>query len=146
LRQLISEARDQYDYIIIDSPPSLGLLTINGLVAADKIIIPVQAEYYALEGLGQLLQTIHLVQNNLHADLEILGAVITMFDRRNRLSESVMRELYQYFPNKIFRSVIPRNVRLAEAPSHGEPILTYDPDSRGGRAYEKLAKEILTLS
>lgn len=145
LRQVIQEARDRYDYIIIDSPPSLGLLTINGLVAADKIIIPVQAEYYALEGLGQLLQTIHLVQNNLHADLEILGAVITMFDKRNRLSGSVMQELYQYFPNKIFRSVIPRNVRLAEAPSHGEPILTYDPDSRGGRAYEKLAKEILTL-
>ncbi len=146
LRNLLDEARKIYDYIIIDNPPSLGLLTINGLVAADKIIIPVQAEYFALEGLGQLLKTIYLVQNNLHPELEILGAVITMFDKRNRLSESVMRELYQYFPNKIFRSVIPRNVRLAEAPSHGQSILTYDSYSRGARAYDKLAKEILTLN
>lgn len=146
LRQVIAEAKDRYDYIIIDSPPSLGLLTINGLVAADKVIIPVQAEYYALEGLGQLLQTIHLVQNHLHADLEILGAVITMYHRRNRLSESVLNELYQYFPNKIFRSVIPRNIRLAEAPSHGLSIVDYDPNSRGGRAYEKLAREVLSLS
>ncbi len=145
LRYVLDKVRHHYDFIIIDSPPSLGLLTINGLVAADKIVIPVQAEYYALEGLGQLLKTINLVQNHLHPDLDILGAVITMFDRRNSLSKAVLQELYRYFPNKIFRSVIPRNVRLAEAPSHGKPILLYDPNSRGGRAYEKLAREFLSL-
>jgi len=145
LREVLAAAKDKYDYIIIDCPPSLGLLTINGLVAADKVLIPVQAEYFALEGLGQLLKTIYLVQEHIHPELDILGAVITMYDRRNRLSEAVLRELYQYFPNKIFRSVIPRNVRLAEAPSHGLPIVNYDAASRGGRAYEKLALEILDL-
>ncbi len=145
LRYLLERVKDSYDYIIVDSPPSLGLLTVNGLVAADKVLIPVQAEYYALEGLGQLLRTINLVQNHLHPQLDILGAVITMFDRRNSLSQAVLQELYQYFPNKIFRSVIPRNVRLAEAPSHGKPILLYDPHSKGGRAYERLARELLSL-
>ena len=143
LRQLLEEAKLRYDYIIIDSPPSLGLLTINGLVAADEVLIPVQAEYYALEGLGQLLKTISLVQSHLHRDLQILGAVITMFDKRNKLSQAVMNELYQYFPNRIFRGVIPRSVRLAEAPSHGLPIMLYDRSSRGGKAYEKLAQEVL---
>jgi chromosome partitioning protein len=143
LRQLLEEAKLRYDYIIVDSPPSLGLLTINGLVAADEVLIPVQAEYYALEGLGQLLKTISLVQSHLHRDLQILGAVVTMYDRRNKLSQAVLNELYQYFPNRIFKSVIPRSVRLAEAPSHGLPILLYDRNSRGGKAYEKLAQEVL---
>lgn len=146
LADAILEIRNDFDYIIIDCPPSLGLLTINSLVAADKVFIPVQAEYYALEGLGQLLETIKLVQENLKPDLQILGAVITMYDNRVGLSEAILKELYQYFPNKIFRSVIPRNVRLAEAPSHGLPILHYDAKSKGGHAYERLAREILDYS
>lgn len=143
LKSLIDDIKDEYDYVIIDGPPSLGLLTINSLVAADNVLIPIQSEYYALEGLSQLLNTINLVQVNLKPELGILGAVITMFDKRNRLSDSVMNELYQYFPNRIFRSVIPRSVRLAEAPSFGRSILHYDPESRGGKAYERLAREIL---
>lgn len=145
LYRILQHIKDEYDYIIIDGPPSLGLLTINSLVAADEILIPIQSEYYALEGLGQLLETIGLVQNNLKPELSIMGAVITMFDKRNRLSGSVMNELYQYFPNKVFRSVIPRSVRLAEAPSYGRSILHYDSESKGGRAYEKLAREIIDL-
>lgn len=139
----LEEIKNLYDFIIIDSPPSLGLLTINGLVAADDVLIPVQCEYYALEGLGQLLHTINLVKENLKPELNVLGSVLTMYDSRNKLSEDVFYEIYKYFPNKIFRSVIPRNVRLAEAPSHGLTILEYDADSRGGRAYEKLAREVL---
>lgn len=145
LGKILEEVKDEYDYIIIDSPPSLGLLTINSLVAADEILIPVQSEYYALEGLGHLLETINLVQNNLKPELGIMGAVITMYDARNKLSPSVMSELYQYFPNRIFRSIIPRNVRLAEAPSFGRPILYYDRSSKGGKAYERLAREIISL-
>jgi len=145
LARILEEIKNEYDYIIIDGPPSLGLLTVNSLVAADEILIPIQSEYFALEGLGQLLDTISLVQQNLKTDLGIMGAVITMFDKRNRLSKSVMNELYQYFPNKVFRSVIPRSVRLAEAPSYGRSILHYDPKSKGGRAYEKLAREIIDL-
>jgi chromosome partitioning protein len=141
----LEEAKGEYDYIIVDSPPSLGLLTINSLVAADEILIPVQSEYYALEGLGQLINSIGLVQANLKPNLTILGAVITMYDKRNSLSTQVMNELYKYFPNRIFRSIIPRSVRLAEAPSYGRSILHYDPRSRGGKAYEKLAREILAL-
>lgn len=143
LYDALLEVRNDFDYIIIDCPPSLGLLTINGLVASDQILIPIQAEYYALEGLGQLLETIKLVQENLKPDLKILGAVITMYDTRLGLSDAILKELYQYFPNKIFRSVIPRNVRLAEAPSHGLPILYYDAKSKGAHAYERLAREIL---
>ncbi|MBI2989859.1 MAG: ParA family protein [Candidatus Magasanikbacteria bacterium] len=143
LSDVLLEARHAYDYIIIDCPPSLGLLTINGLVAADELLIPVQAEYYALEGLGQLLQTISLVQNHIKPELNVLGAVITMFDKRTRLSEEVMHELYKYFPDTIFRSVIPRTVRLAEAPSFGQSIFQYDPKGKGARAYERLAREIL---
>lgn len=145
LSDLLDKAKHEYDYIIIDGPPSLGLLTINSLVASDEVLIPVQSEYYALEGLGQLLNTIGLVQANLKPDLTVLGAVITMYDKRNSLSTQVMTELYQYFPNRIFRSIIPRSVRLAEAPSYGKSILNYDAKSRGGRAYEKLAREILAL-
>ncbi|TAL63559.1 MAG: ParA family protein, partial [Legionella sp.] len=139
----LSDILGLYDFVLIDNPPSLGLLTINGLVAADEILIPVQTEYYALEGLSQLLYTIKLVKDNLKPELQILGAVMTMYDGRSKLSEAVFYELYQYFPNKIFRSIIPRNVRLAEAPSHGKSIADYDPRSKGARAYEKLAKEVL---
>ena len=145
LSNILEEVRQEYDFIIIDGPPSLGLLTINSLVAADEVLIPIQSEYFALEGLSQLLETISLVQNNLKPSLGIMGAVITMFDRRNKLSEAVMGELYQFFPNRIFRSVIPRSVRLAEAPSYGRSILHYDPKSKGGKAYEGLAKEVLSL-
>ena len=145
LHRSLDEIRGHYDYIIIDCPPSLGLLTINGLVAADKVLIPVQAEYYALEGLGQLISTINLVKDNIKPELDILGAVITMFDARNKLSAEVMSELYKFFPDKIFRSVIPRNVRLAEAPSYGKSILHYDKESRGARAYERLARELVDM-
>lgn len=145
LYDIIQQVRHEYDYIIIDSPPSLGLLTINGLVAADELLIPVQAEYYALEGLGQLMSTIKLIRTNLKPNLSVLGAVITMYDGRNKLSEQVMHELYKYFPNKIFRSVIPRNVRLTEAPSYGKSILHYDPKSKGAKAYERLARELLEM-
>ena len=143
LKKILESVKEEYDYIIIDGPPSLGLLTVNSLVASDKILIPVQSEYYALEGLGQLMETIELVRENLNPDLDILGAVITMFDKRNKLSRAVMDELYKYFPNKVFRVVIPRSVRLAEAPSYGRSILHYDPKSRGAVSYEKLAREIL---
>ncbi len=143
LHDLLEEVKHAYDYIIIDCPPSLGLLTINSLVAADELLIPVQAEYYALEGLGQLLQTIGLIQEHIKPELGVLGAVITMFDKRTKLSGDVMDELYKYFPDTIFRTVIPRTVRLAEAPSFGKSILHYDPKGKGARAYERLAREIL---
>lgn len=139
----LSQVRNNYDFILIDCPPSLGLLTVNGLTAADQVLIPVQAEYFALEGLGQLLNTISLVQNNLRPQLAILGAVITMFDNRNRLSGQVMEELYKYFPHRVFRSVVPRSIRLTESPSYGKSIFHYDPDSKGAKAYERLAREIL---
>ncbi|MBI5229809.1 MAG: ParA family protein [Candidatus Magasanikbacteria bacterium] len=145
LHDVLAEVKHAYDYIIIDSPPSLGLLTVNALTAADAVLIPVQAEYYALEGLGQLIETVNLVKENLKPDLEILGAVLTMFDSRNRLSQDVFNELYKYFPDKIFRSVIPRSVRLAEAPSFGKSILHYDSSSKGARAYERLARELTGL-
>lgn len=143
LADIISEVTHAYDYIIIDSPPSLGLLTLNGLVAADHLLIPVQAEYYALEGLGQLLKTIELVRANLKPNLNVVGAVLTMFDSRTKLSTEVMHELYRYFPNNIFRSVIPRAVRLAEAPSFGQSIFHYEPNGKGAKAYERLGREVL---
>ncbi|MDO8499926.1 MAG: AAA family ATPase [bacterium] len=143
LSDILSEVKHAYDYILIDCPPSLGILTLNGLVAADHILIPVQAEYYALEGLGQLIKTIDMVKENIKPELNVLGAVITMFDSRNRLSGEVMQELYKYFPNNIFRSVIPRTVRLAEAPSYGKSIFHYEPTGKGAKAYDRLTKEIL---
>ncbi len=145
LEQSLNEIKNEYDYIIVDSPPSLGLLTINGLVAADEILIPIQSEYFALEGLGHLLRTINLVQNNLKESLGIMGVVITMYDNRTRLSKEVMTELHRYFPQKVFRTVVPRSVRLAEAPSFGRSIMHYDPYSKGARAYEKLAREVVDL-
>ncbi|MCB9799041.1 ParA family protein [Candidatus Nomurabacteria bacterium] len=144
MHDLIEQLRHAYDYIIIDCPPSLGLLTVNGLVGADEILIPVQAEYYALEGLGQLMETIDLIKTHIKPQLEISGAVITMFDKRTRLSSDVMQELYKYFPNNIFRSVIPRTVRLAEAPSFGKSILHYEPKGKGAKAYRKLAEELVS--
>lgn len=138
----LTEIQHDYDYIIIDSPPSLGLLTINGLVASDEVLIPVQCEYFALEGLGQLLNTINLVKQYLKPKLKISGALMTMYDERNKLAREVFDELYKYFPNKIFRTVIPRNSKLAEAPSFGKSILYYDPKNKGARAYERLAKEL----
>lgn len=145
LHDSLLEVRNDYDYVLIDCPPSLGLLTVNGLVAADRVLIPVQAEYYALEGLGQLLQTIGLARDHLKPSLDVMGAVITMYDKRTALSDAVLRDLYQYFPNKIFRSVIPRNVRLAEAPSHGLSVMEYDSSSTGAKAYERLAREMLGM-
>ncbi len=141
LRKALLEIRNDFDYIIIDNPPSLGLITVNALTAADSVLIPVQAEYYALEGLGQLLSTVDLVKENLNPDLNVMGAVITMYDTRTRLSQEVLEELYKYFPDKIFRSVIPRSIRLAEAPSFGKTILGYDPTSKAAKAYERLARE-----
>jgi len=143
LQQAICEIRNDFDYIIIDCPPSLGLLTINALVAAEEILIPIQSEYYALEGLGQLLNTLDLIKENLQPDLKILGAVITMFDKRNKLSDQVHQEVKNHFRFRIFNSVIPRNVRLTESPSHGLTILEYDPSSKGAKAYEQLADEII---
>jgi len=145
LAQAMEPVQADFDYIIIDGPPSLGLLTINSLVAATHLLIPVQAEYYALEGLKQLLDTIGLIQTHLKPNLGILGAVVTMYDQRNRLARAVLKEVGQFFPNRVFKTVIPRNVRLAEAPSYGRSIVDYDKHSSGSRAYEALAKEILAL-
>lgn len=146
LRKILDSIKHEYDYIIIDGPPSLGLLTVNSLIAADELLIPIQSEYYALEGLGQLLETIDLVKTHLKPELQVMGAIITMFDQRNKLSTLVMNEIYQYFPNKVFRTVIPRSVRLAEAPSYGRSILHYQPSSNGAKAYEKLAQEIINMN
>ncbi len=143
LYDVLRQIRSDYDYIIIDSPPSLGLLTINGLVASDEVIIPVQTEYYALEGLSQLLETIELVRENLQPELKIMGAVLTMYDRRNRLSRQVVTEVKNHFPGYVFESVIPRSVRLAEAPSFGKSILGFDAFSKGARSYKSLAKEVI---
>lgn len=132
-----------YDYIIIDCPPALGLLTINALVAADHVLIPVQAEYYALEGLSQLLEVMQSVRRNLNPDLELLGVVVTMYDKRTSLAQQVYEEVGKHFGDKLFKTVIPRNIRLAEAPSHGQPISEYDKWSKGARTYKNLAKELI---
>jgi chromosome partitioning protein len=132
-----------YDYVIIDCPPSLSLLTVNGLIAADMLLLPVQAEFYALEGLGQLLETMQLVRKGLNPTLELLGVVLTMVDSRTTLSGQVHAEVKKHFPGKVFDEVIPRNVRLAEAPSHGLPVGAYDRWSKGARAYKALAKEVM---
>ena len=143
MKHAIQEAKDLYDYIIIDCPPSLGLLTINALTASDSIIIPVQCEYYALEGLSQLLSTIRLVQKHLNEDLMIDGVLLTMFDARTNLGIQVIDEVKKYFQDKVYKTIIPRNVRLSEAPSHGEPIIVYDSRSRGAEVYLDLAKEVV---
>ncbi len=142
-RRALEGVRDDYDFILVDCPPSLGLLTLNTLTAADSILIPIQCEFYALEGLSQLLNTIRLVQRALNAQLEIEGVLLTMFDRRLNLSKQVAADAREYFGSKVFRTAIPRNVRLAEAPSFGEPIVLYDILSSGAQAYLALAREIL---
>ena len=143
LKDAIDEIRDEFDYVIIDCPPSLGLITLNSFTASDSVLIPIQCEYYALEGLGQLINTIKLVQKHLNKNLEIEGVVLTMFDSRTNLSTQVATEVEKYFGNKVFQTVIPRNKRLSEAPSHGLPITLYDKDSKGAETYKKLAKELL---
>jgi len=146
LYEVLRQIRTRYDFIIIDSPPSLGLLTINGLVASDEIIIPVQTEYFALEGLSQLLETIMLVKENLQPDIEVMGALLTMYDRRNRLARQVMKEVQEHFPAPVFETVIPRSVRLAEAPSFGKSIFHFDSFSKGARSYRSLAREVISRS
>lgn len=143
MKHAIQGVQEQYDYIIIDCPPSLGLLTINALTASDSILIPVQCEYYALEGLSQLLSTIRLVQKHLNEHLTIDGVLLTMFDARTNLGIQVIEEVKKYFQDKVYGTIIPRNVRLSEAPSHGEPIIIYDSRSRGAEVYLELAKEVV---
>ncbi|ARM74500.1 partition protein [Listeria monocytogenes] len=143
LKKAIDSIRDDYDYVIIDCPPSLGLLTLNALTAADSVLIPVQCEYYALEGLSQLLNTIRIVQKQLNEGLQIEGVLLTMLDARTNLGIQVIEEVKKYFQNKVFNTIIPRNVRLSEAPSHGKPILLYDAKSKGAEVYLELAKEVV---
>jgi len=144
LRRALEPIRDDYDYILVDCPPSLGLLTLNTLTAADSVLIPIQCEFYALEGLSQLLSTVRLVQRALNPALEIEGVLLTMFDRRLNLSRQVAAEAREYFQDRVYRTAIPRNVRLAEAPSFGKPIVQYDVLSQGAQSYLALAKELLT--
>lgn len=143
LKRALTPVLDKYDYIFIDCPPSLGLLTINALTASDSVLIPVQCEYYALEGLSQLLNTVRLVQKHLNTELEIEGVLLTMFDARTNLGIQVIEEVKKYFREKVFTTIIPRNIRLGEAPSHGKPIITYDAKSRGAESYVDLAKEVV---
>ena len=144
LKQSILHVKNDFDYVIIDCPPSLGILTLNSLTASDSILIPIQCEYYALEGLTQLLNTIRLVQKHLNSMLKIEGVLLTMFDARTNLGVQVIEEVRRYFQSKVYNSIIPRNVRLSEAPSHGESIITYDPKSRGAEVYLELAKEVVS--
>ncbi|WP_285874746.1 ParA family protein [Halalkalibacter oceani] len=143
LKRALAAISDKYDYIFIDCPPSLGLLTINALTASDAVLIPVQCEYYALEGLSQLLNTVRLVQKHLNTELEIEGVLLTMLDARTNLGIQVIDEVKKYFREKVFETIIPRNVRLGEAPSHGQPIIVYDAKSRGADVYIELAKEVV---
>ncbi|MCG8539359.1 MAG: AAA family ATPase [Clostridia bacterium] len=144
-KKMIQGIKDGYDYVFVDCPPSLGLLTINSLTGVDSVIIPIQCEYYALEGVSQLMNTIQLIKRSLNPKLEIQGVVLSMFDGRTNLSIQVVDEVKRYFKGKVYRTIIPRNVRLAEAPSHGMPIIEYDPKSKGAEAYDELAEEFLEL-
>lgn len=146
LRRALESQLPHYEFVIIDSPPSLGLLTVNSLAAADQVIVPVQCEFYALTGLAQLLKTLSLVRRSINPGLEILGVLLTMYDARTRLSEEVAAQLREHFKGRIFNTVIPRNIRLTEAPSHGQPVSLYAPDSRGAQAYRSLANEVLALT
>lgn len=143
LHDVVARLRDRYDFVIVDCPPSLGLLTLNSIVAADHVMIPVQCEYYAMEGLGQLLNTVDMVQRNLGKRINVLGAVCTMYDRRNRLSRAVLKEVRRNFPGFVFDSVIPRNIAIAEAPGYGKTIHEFDPSSAGALAYRNLAREVV---
>ena len=143
LKEQLEGIKDKFDYIFIDCPPSLGLITLNSFTAADSVLIPVQCEYYALEGLGQLMSTIDLVQKHLNSKLEIEGVVLTMYDARTNLSKQVIEEVKKYFKNRVYKTIIPRNVKLSEAPSYGMPIALYDKKSDGAKAYTTLANEII---
>jgi chromosome partitioning protein len=143
LRSALERVRGSYDYIYVDSPPSLGLLTLNALSAADAVLIPLQCEYYALEGLGQLLETIELVRSRLNPDLEIEGVLLTMFDKRLRLAKQVVDDTIAHFGDKVYDTIIPRNVKLSESPSFGKPIILYDVDCQGAHSYLKLAREVI---
>ncbi|HHW21815.1 MAG TPA: ParA family protein [Clostridiaceae bacterium] len=146
LKNALEDVNDKYDFIIIDCPPSLGLLTINSLTAAHTILVPIQCEYYALEGLSQLMNTVKMVQKHLNKSLRVEGVVLTMFDGRTNLSIQVVEEVKKYFGNKVYRTIIPRNVRLSEAPSYGLPIILYDNKSRGAECYMELAEEVIMSS
>lgn len=143
LKKALERVKHNYDYVIIDCPPSLGLLTVNGLTAASSVLIPIQCEFYALEGVTMLMNTIQLVQRNLNPALKLEGIVMTMFDSRTNLSQDVVGEVQKYFKSKVYKTVIPRNVRLSEAPSHGEPVLYYDSKSKGAQVYMDLAREVI---
>jgi chromosome partitioning protein len=146
LRNAINRVKDDYEYILIDCPPSLGLLTVNALAAADEVMVPIQCEYYALEGLGQLIRNINLVQRNLNTALELSSIVLVMYDGRTKLAEQVSAEVREHFGSVVCRNVIPRNIRLSEAPSYGQPITTFDGSSRGAVAYRELAREVHRVS
>ena len=143
LKNALAPVKDRYDYILIDCPPSLGLLTLNGLVAADEVLVPMQCEFFALEGLTLLLQTVKSVQGGLNKDLKIGGIFFTMYDSRTKLAEAVVKEVISYFKDYVFNTMIPRNIKLSEAPSHGEPICLYDPSFIGAKRYKKLAEEVI---
>lgn len=143
MKEKLDAIKDEYDFILIDCPPSLGLITLNAFTASDSVLIPVQCEYYALEGLGQLLNTIELVRKHLNRNLYVEGALLTMYDIRTNLANQVVREVKRFFQNKVYKTVIPRNVKVSEAPSYGMPITIYDPKSKGAKSYEKFTKEFL---
>ncbi|MBE5806112.1 MAG: ParA family protein [Clostridiales bacterium] len=143
LKEKINEVKNAYDYIIIDCPPSLGIVTLNAFTASDSVLIPIQCEYYALEGLGQLINTINLVKKRMNKSLAIEGALLTMYDARTNLSNQVVKEVKNYFDDKVYKTVIPRNVKLSEAPSYGMPICMYDARSKGSKCYEKFTKELM---
>lgn len=146
LKNAIESVKEDYDYIFIDCPPSLGLITLNSFTASDSVLVPIQCEYYALEGLGQLINTINLVKKHLNSGIEVEGVVLTMFDSRTNLSAQVGEEVEKYFGNKVFQTIIPRNIRLSEAPSHALPINLYAPESKGADTYQRLAKELIEIN
>lgn len=143
LKRVLDSVKSEYDYVFVDSPPSLGILTLNGLAAADHVLIPLQCEYFAMEGLTQLLQSIKRVQDSLNRNLNVLGILFTMYDSRTRLAQDVVQEVVGYFGKRVFRTIIPRNVRLSEAPSHGVPVHQYDPECVGAKSYQRLSEEVL---
>ncbi len=143
LKRALAKVSSQYDYVLIDCPPSLGILTLNGLVAADEVLVPLQTEYFALEGLSLILQTVSLVQRQMNPELQVGGIFFTMYDSRTKLAQDVVQQVSGYFKDRVFRTIVPRNVRLSEAPSHGLPICLYDPSCIGAKSYEALARELL---
>ena len=146
LKEKLENVKEHFDYVLIDCPPSLGLITLNAFTASDSVLIPVQCEYYALEGLGQLLNTVELVRKHMNKDFKVEGALLTMYDARTNLSNQVVKEVKRYFEDKVYKNVIPRNVKLSEAPSYGMPITLYDPRSKGAKSYEKFTREFLKIN